>query len=283
MDNWKVYCHVFPNGKKYVGITGQTPEARWGTDGRNYKGQKVYNAIEKYGWNNIKHIILKDSLTEEQACHYEQLYIKSLNSHISKNGYNCSWGGEGSTKYAHELIYKKWRMGMSIKAIAQQEGCNVCTVSRILHGYGITEEELFKKTNAAQSKKVNQYTIDGHYVATYDSTRAAASAMGISPNRSNEISIGCKDSNAIRLGYRWRWYNGETNDLPANQLKRYDGSAEARKIGQYSKEGQLLAVFQSLTEAAQTIESKAARASIADCCRGGRKTSYGFIWKFLEE
>ena len=42
MNNWKVYCHTFPNGKKYVGITGQSPESRWGAQGSNYRGQKVY-------------------------------------------------------------------------------------------------------------------------------------------------------------------------------------------------------------------------------------------------
>lgn len=281
MNNWKVYCHTFPNGKKYVGITGQSPELRWGTQGSNYRGQKVYQAIKKYGWDNVSHTILKENLTEEQACYYEQLYIKSLDSHISKNGYNCSWGGEGSTKYSHETIYKKWISGMSIKAIAEQEGCNVCTVSRILESYGVSHEECYNRANAAQSKKVNQYTIDGKYIATYQSTRAAAEAMGISPKRSNEISIGCNDSNAIRLGYRWRWYVGDISDLPNDELKKYDGSAEARRVGKYDRDGKLLMMFESLTEAAATIEASSARKSIAACCRGDRKTSYGFIWKFI--
>jgi hypothetical protein len=38
MNNWKVYCHTFPNGKKYVGITKRSPEERWHKDGSGYKG-----------------------------------------------------------------------------------------------------------------------------------------------------------------------------------------------------------------------------------------------------
>ena len=36
--NWKLYCHTFPNGKKYIGITKQDPARRWGKDGNGYKG-----------------------------------------------------------------------------------------------------------------------------------------------------------------------------------------------------------------------------------------------------
>ena len=121
----------------------------------------------------------------------------------------------------------------------------------------------------------------GKYITTHESTRAAAKAIGLLPNRSSEISIGCKDSRAIRLGYRWRWYVGNISDLPNDELKKYDGSVKACRVGQYNKEGNLLATFQSLSEAAQVINSKAARNGIAECCCGKRKTSYGFIWKFI--
>lgn len=29
MENYKVYMHTLPNGKRYVGITKQEPEKRW--------------------------------------------------------------------------------------------------------------------------------------------------------------------------------------------------------------------------------------------------------------
>jgi len=28
MNNWIVYIHIFPNDKKYIGITNQNPENR---------------------------------------------------------------------------------------------------------------------------------------------------------------------------------------------------------------------------------------------------------------
>jgi predicted GIY-YIG superfamily endonuclease len=66
MKKYCVYCHDFPNGKKYIGITSDV-EKRW-RNGKGYETQgKIANAIKHFGWNNIKHEVLIDGLTQEQA------------------------------------------------------------------------------------------------------------------------------------------------------------------------------------------------------------------------
>lgn len=90
-DNYSVYVHKFPNGKNYVGLTKQSVESRWGRNGSGYKQQPLYRAIEKYGWDNIQHIVLKDGLTFKEAQNLEKKKIREFNS-IS-NGYNVSPGG----------------------------------------------------------------------------------------------------------------------------------------------------------------------------------------------
>ena len=59
---WTVYVHIVPKeisdydyDKYYVGITSKTVEFRWKKDGYGYINQPFYNAIQKYGWNNIEH------------------------------------------------------------------------------------------------------------------------------------------------------------------------------------------------------------------------------------
>ena len=45
-----VYMHTCPNGKKYIGITGQSAERRW-QKGKGYaygSNDYFYNAIKKY-------------------------------------------------------------------------------------------------------------------------------------------------------------------------------------------------------------------------------------------
>lgn len=89
-----VYEHVFPNGKRYIGITGDI-EKRW-RDGEGYSKQaKIYRAIMKFGWENIEHNVIMDNLTIKQAQELEMYLIKTLGT--IKNGYNVSIGGENIT------------------------------------------------------------------------------------------------------------------------------------------------------------------------------------------
>lgn len=47
-DNYKVYMHIFPNGKKYIGITSQSLKDRF-DGGYGYQTPIMRNAIRKYG------------------------------------------------------------------------------------------------------------------------------------------------------------------------------------------------------------------------------------------
>lgn len=102
-----VYEHVFPNNKRYIGITCQDPHVRWDY-GWGYKENiqpMMYRAIQKYGWNNIQHNILYDHLTEAEAKQKEQELILFYHTCIYDplcNGYNMTYGGEGALKYTTE-------------------------------------------------------------------------------------------------------------------------------------------------------------------------------------
>ena len=81
-----LYMHVCPNGKKYIGITMQEPNQRW-RDGKGYcKNKHFYNAILKYGWNNIQHIILFSDLTEDEANEIEEKLIDEMDLTNPENG-----------------------------------------------------------------------------------------------------------------------------------------------------------------------------------------------------
>ena len=102
-NDYCVYCHTFPNGKRYIGITNNCNQ-RW-KNGDGYKHQrKVYNAIMKYGWDNIRHEILVDGIPKENAQELEKKLIAEFDS--IQNGYNVSVGGEGTNAtYLHpELL-----------------------------------------------------------------------------------------------------------------------------------------------------------------------------------
>lgn len=95
MENRKfiVYKHICPNGKMYIGVTCDKLNRRW-QNGKGYKHNKHFtNAIKKYGWDNIKHEILYENLSKEEA---EQKEIELISKYKLTNriyGYNCADGG----------------------------------------------------------------------------------------------------------------------------------------------------------------------------------------------
>jgi group I intron endonuclease len=81
------------NFKVYVGQTSQNVKRRW-KNGSNYKDcSYFYNAIQKYGWDNFEHIILKENLSHDEANYWEAYYINLYNSNNREFGYNLESGG----------------------------------------------------------------------------------------------------------------------------------------------------------------------------------------------
>lgn len=89
-----VYMHTTPSNKVYIGLTCKNPIKRW-ANGYGYRPQRYfYRAIEKYGWENMHHIIVQDDLTEEEAATLEKHLIQIYDSTNPQKGYNISHGGE---------------------------------------------------------------------------------------------------------------------------------------------------------------------------------------------
>ena len=75
-NNYSVYQHVTPDGMYYFGQT-QNVKRRWSRNGAEYKGTALYPYIEKYGWDNIQHIVLFKDQTRENALWIENFLIET--------------------------------------------------------------------------------------------------------------------------------------------------------------------------------------------------------------
>lgn len=97
---YTVYMHRTPSNKVYIGITSQKPEKRW-HEGLKYNSYFT-NAVRKYGWDNIEHIILAENLSKDEACKLEQELILQYKSTDRNYGYNITIGGNvGCLGYHH--------------------------------------------------------------------------------------------------------------------------------------------------------------------------------------
>ena len=107
--NYCVYLHTIPkeisgyeNDKYYVGITKQGISRRWRKNGKGYETQNFWKVIQKYGWDNIKHEIIAENLTHDEACKLEKEYISSLRTTERQFGYNLTTGGDGNFNWSEE-------------------------------------------------------------------------------------------------------------------------------------------------------------------------------------
>lgn len=114
-----VYEHVFPNGKRYIGITSNA-EKRW-KNGEGYRTQgKIAKAIKHYGWDNVKHNVILDDLDKEQAIILEKYLISALDT--IENGYNTAIGGDNiNTTYLNDHILYMIRESKTLDEIYGQE------------------------------------------------------------------------------------------------------------------------------------------------------------------
>ena len=75
-NNYSVYQHVTPDGMYYFGQS-QNVEKRWRCNGVHYKETALQPYIEKYGWDNIQHIVLFENQTKENALWIENFLIET--------------------------------------------------------------------------------------------------------------------------------------------------------------------------------------------------------------
>lgn len=101
-----VYQHVTPDGKYYFGATNNLKQ-RWGSNGNNYKGTSLWPEIEKWGWDNIKHQVLFENQTRENALWIEDFLIKTAQEDgvcINKN--RSGRITDNWNKYQNKYIHK---------------------------------------------------------------------------------------------------------------------------------------------------------------------------------
>ena len=218
-----VYQHINKiNGKRYIGITKQNPESRWGTDGTNYKSSPYfYSAIQKYGWDNFSHEILFNGLTKEEACDKEIELIAYFQTQDKQHGYNIMEGGSAP------VIPEEVRKLMSEKMRGNKNGLgHACPeekkrkISEAQKGRKLTEEHKAKLSmakkgcnHASPSAETRKKISDSHAKKqvyceendrVYESIQSCAKELGLDPTA---VCGCCKGKHKSTHGYHLRYYN----------------------------------------------------------------------------
>ena len=205
-----VYRHIFPNGKSYIGITCAEPYHRRWRGGTGYCSQpKIYRAILKYGWDSVKHEILYENLTLDDANRLEQEAIAKYKS--VENGYNVSTGGGGSfgIPCSEETKRKIGNANRGKPCVNRDNFAKYRAVhgswNRGGHLTPTQYEKIAAERRARCNKAISAYDpITLKCVLRFDSCVSAALEMGVCKE---EISRCARGRRKTSHGYIWRYDN----------------------------------------------------------------------------
>lgn len=261
-----VYVHINKvNNKKYVGITMQKPEKRWGKNGYCYRDSPVfYGAIQMYGWNNFEHKILESGLSYSEAELKERMYINQFDSTSRDCGYNILAGGNVScpegwtdemrkrhskiltplngTPERREAMSKRIKKfyaegGFSGRTRYSDEGKKKLSIAR----RGERASMFGKKgSDCPSSKPVDQYSVNHEYIKTWPCGVEAEQQLGVPCGHIGEVCIGRNNANTAG-GFYWAFHG----EVPLFLVHK-----KARPIAQIDKNTrELVELFPSKTEA----------------------------------
>lgn len=278
------------NQKSYIGQSIDI-ERRWkqhktepfNTNGSQYN-TVFYKAIRKYGIENFIFEVLEECPLEKLD-EREEYWIKKYSTYTQQansQGYNMTIGGNNHPElYNTEDILKLWNDGYTIADIQNILLCSKNTIASRLEANDISKEERRYRANEYKAIPVEQYDLNGKFIAEFPSISAAIRSLGLNANsgKTGNITQACKHKIASAYNYIWKYKNDDTSIeaiVKQNKQKVHHGM---QAVNQYDKNGNFIKTFSTITEAAQSVGLKSISA-ITNACNGLSKTSKGFIWKY---
>lgn len=261
MMGYCVYIHKSPSNKVYVGVTTQKPEDRWDA-GRGYKNNEYFfRAITKYGWENFTHTLICVD-TRDEMLQLEQELIVSYMSTNPEYGYNITTGGEHfnhseASKLKMSEVYKE----RYVKENHPNFGKHLSEETRKKisdsHKGVKASEETRRKMSECRRGKDNPF---------YGSKLLSGERNGM---------YGCHHTDEAKRKMS-EFRKGKKFGPRSEEFKK-----KVRKpIIQYSLEGEYVREWTCAKEASLMLDIPSS--SITHCCKGGYKTSHGFIWKYKD-
>lgn len=131
-----------------------------------------------------------------------------------------------------------------------------------------------------QTKPVSQYTLKGKFVKTYNSSKEAGQATGVSSEYINDAAR--REVRPTANAY-WR-YGKPVSRINISMLENRLQNAmrtKRKKVQQFTLEGKLIKTYNSISEAAKAMKM-ASCSNISYVCMGKYYSSKGYKWKYAE-
>lgn len=254
------------------------PEHRWGKNGNGYSGcPYFYSAIEKYGWDNFEHEIIKTGLTLEEANALESSLISEYDSMNPKRGYNLQSGGDNYE--FSEIALKNISAAQKKRFESPEERRKLSNCMGGKHHSDKTKQKLSNiHLNKTQPNSIltDQYSINGEFIKTWRSRRNAAKCLGIN---TSDIYECCNGIQKTAGGFIWR---NHSDLLTEEYLEWCTSYGDPKKVVQISNDtGEIIRVWKSISDIEKNLNIPSSY--IYKCCNGKRSVSNDYIWMYEKD
>lgn len=197
----------------------------------------------------------------------EKAFLKKYNRSESRYKVVYQFDKEGK-------LIKKWN---SVDEIESQLGINHSSISSCCNGklksaggyiWSFKDQCKAYKT-ILRAKKVYQYDLSGKFIKEWDNVQMAADFYKIDRRL---ISACCNKDQKSAHGYQWSYLKESELD------KWFSNEPLVRVIQQLSKDGELIAEYESISSAARSLNVTVT--SIHNCLKGISKSSHGYQWRY---
>lgn len=261
--NYTVYMHICPNNKKYIGITKQNPKKRW-INGKGYKtNDYFFRAIQKYNWNNIKHEILFNNLTKEEAEQKEIELIAFYKSNQREYGYNIENGGHIN------CVNKETKLKISKTMKEKETFKNNPNCFKKGQKSPMKGKKHSEKTKLKIKEKREKQVMLSNKILCVETNEIFDSANEVEKKKNfsaKYIRTSCNDKNTA-YGYHWKYIKPKKRKKSKHKNSKIVLCIETNEK------------YLSITEAQRKTNIK----HIRDVCIGKRKSAGKLHWKFIEE
>jgi len=194
---------------------------------------------------------------------------------------NINWlkVSEGTSLSFIKRTSDLWNKGMSIKNISEKLKLNRNTISEyLIKGNKLGLCSYQKKPLKAKIVQLNKENV---YIKEWDSIIEASKVLNIT---SSMISSCCNNRQKTAGGYKWLFSEVYEDYLSGNMASKtlsnnHGCSVEVVRIDATTDK---IEIYESIKLAAKYNDLKSS-AHISSCCRGKRKSAYGYRWMYLED
>jgi len=259
-----IYKITNPKGRIYIGqsINIESRKSKYRCLSSYAKQPKIYNSLQKYGFENHTFEIIEECSTEcldERETYWKQYYLDQVGGDWTKVMF-CNLYDNGGGPLSEET---KQKISKSKKGrIPSNE---------------TKQKRIMGLKRGKHCKPVYQYNLEGDFIKKWD-FREDAEQFYNPGTKSNNIS-GCVTGKGKTIyGYQWKLIYSD---------KIPPVSPQGKPIGQFDKDGNFVKEWGSCREAEQHFNPesfermKYGANNIHAVVSKRQETAYGFIWKYL--